>query len=84
MVFTWNPGCSVCFIRQVVLTCAVQFYLCLCDGQIVLVYTDHSTAVAYRGGGGGWGSTPRNSEVLQSRTGLQIERRMFSVPIPTS
>jgi hypothetical protein len=27
---------------------------------------------------------PRNSEVLQSRTGLQIEWKMFSVPIPTS
>jgi hypothetical protein len=26
---------------------------------------------------------PRNSEVLQSRTGLQIVRKMFSVPIPT-
>jgi hypothetical protein len=41
--------------------------------------------VAYRRGG--WGvqpPPPRNSEVLQSRTGLQIERKMFSVPIPTS
>jgi hypothetical protein len=38
-----------------------------------------------RGGFGGEGSNPpRNSEVLQSRTGLQIERKMFSVPIPTS
>jgi hypothetical protein len=33
--------------------------------------------------GGGF-KTPRNSEVLQSQTGLQIERKMFSVPIPTS
>jgi hypothetical protein len=27
---------------------------------------------------------PRNSDVLQSQTGLQIERKMFSVLIPTS
>jgi hypothetical protein len=27
---------------------------------------------------------PRNSEVLQNRTGLQIERKMFNVAIPTS
>jgi hypothetical protein len=37
---------------------------------------------------GGWGvqttPPPRNSEVLLSRTGLQIERKMFSVPIPTT
>jgi hypothetical protein len=37
-------------------------------------------------GGGGWGfkTPPRNSKVLQSRTGLQIERKIFSVPIPAS
>jgi hypothetical protein len=37
--------------------------------------------------GGVWGvqpPPPRNSEVLQSRTGLQMERKMFSVPIPAS
>jgi hypothetical protein len=37
--------------------------------------------------GGGWGvqtPPPRNSEVLRSPTGLQIERKMFSVPIPKS
>jgi hypothetical protein len=36
------------------------------------------------GGLGGLTPPPRNSEVLQSRTGLQIEWKMFSVPIPTS
>jgi hypothetical protein len=36
-------------------------------------------------GGGLEGSNPpQNSEDLQSRTGLQIEWKMFSVPIPTS
>jgi hypothetical protein len=37
------------------------------------------------GGGGVWVfKPPRNSEVLQSRTGLKIEQKMFIVPIPTS
>jgi hypothetical protein len=36
------------------------------------------------GGLGGSNPPPRNSEVLQSRTGLQIEGKIFSVPIPTS
>ena len=31
---------------------------------------------------GGWGVQP--PEISQSRTGLQTERKMFSVPIPTS
>ena len=44
MVFTWNPDCNVCFIRQMVLTCAGKFYLRVCDGQIVLVHTNRSIA----------------------------------------
>jgi hypothetical protein len=32
---------------------------------------------------GGFNPPPRNSEVLESRTGLQIEQKIFSVPIPT-
>jgi hypothetical protein len=38
------------------------------------------------GGGGVWGFNlpARNSKVLQSRTGLQVERKIFSVPIPTT
>jgi hypothetical protein len=38
------------------------------------------------GGGclGGSNPPPRNSEVLQSRAGLQIEQKIFSVPIPAS
>jgi hypothetical protein len=38
--------------------------------------------VAYRGGGGVWGV--QNPLEIQSRIGLQIERKMFSVPNPTS
>jgi hypothetical protein len=44
-------------------------------------------SVAYRGrGGGGFGGfkPPPNFRSFISRTGLQIERKMFSVPIPTS
>jgi hypothetical protein len=45
------------------------------------------TGMQWRTEGGGLGGVqtpPRNSEVLQNRTGLQIEWKMFSVPIPTS
>jgi hypothetical protein len=44
-------------------------------------------SVAYQGGGGvglGCANPPPQSEGFQLRTGLQIERKMFSVPIPTS
>ena len=34
--------------------------------------------------GGGVSTPPLNSEVLTSRNGLQIEQKMFSVPIPKS
>jgi hypothetical protein len=51
-----------------------------------ILYEIYAKAVAYRGGGLGL-QTPRPPEIpefWQSRTGLQIERKMFSVPIPTS
>jgi hypothetical protein len=45
----------------------------------------HLKSVAYRGGVAVFKPPPhRNSEVLQNRTGLQIERKMFNVPIATS
>ena len=36
------------------------------------------------GGFGGFKPPPKIPKIWQSRTGLQIEREMFSVPIPTS
>jgi len=41
-------------------------------------------AAAYREGFGGGSNTPEIPKFWQNRTGLQIERKMFSVPIPTS
>ena len=43
-----------------------------------------STQWRTEGGGLGVQTLPEIPKFRQSRTGLQIERKMFSVPIPTS
>jgi len=47
-------------------------------------YTHQVQTVADRGGVWGGSKPSEIPKFLQSRTGLQIERKMFSVPIPTS
>jgi hypothetical protein len=72
---------NLCFTRYVVM--AINFKVSYMGGT----YSTRDGGEQWRTESGGlWGSTPppRNSEVLRSRTGLQIERKMFSFPVPTS
>ena len=60
------------------------FKICLSN-----IYLNHLSlwSVAYRGGVGGWGVQPPPPEIpkfWQSCIWLQIERKIFSVPTPTS